>query len=101
MIRVLIADDHPIVRKGLQELVAGESDMKVTAESGNGLEVLRLIETERFDIVLLDISMPGMSGLEILQKIRPEHPNLPIRPERLSRNRTGHANAQSRGVRLP
>jgi DNA-binding NarL/FixJ family response regulator len=78
MIRVLIADDHPIVRKGLTELVAGEPDMTVTAESGNGLEVLRLIETERFDVVLLDISMPGMSGLEILQKIRPEHPNLPI-----------------------
>lgn len=78
MIRVLIADDHPIVRKGLRELVSGEPDMTVTAESGNGLEVLRLIETGNFDVVLLDISMPGMSGLEILQKIRPDHPNLPI-----------------------
>lgn len=75
MIRVLIADDHPIVRKGLRELVAGEPDMAVAAESGNGLEVVRLIETEPFDVVLLDISMPGMSGLEILQRIRP---NLPI-----------------------
>ena len=78
MIRVLIADDHPIVRKGLRELVAAQPDMTVTAESGNGLEVLHLVESEPFDVVLLDISMPGMSGLEILQKIRPEHPNLPI-----------------------
>lgn len=78
MIRVLIADDHPIVRKGLRELVAEESDMTVAAESGNGLEVLRLIQTGPFDVVLLDISMPGISGLDILQQVRPEHPNLPI-----------------------
>lgn len=78
MIRVLIADDHPIVRKGLRELVAGEPDMTVAAESGNGLEVLRLIASEPFDMVLLDISMPGISGLEILQRVRPAQPNLPI-----------------------
>lgn len=78
MIRVLIADDHPIVRKGLRELVASEADMIVAAESGHGLEVLRLIETGQFDVAILDISMPGISGLEILQKVRPERPHLPI-----------------------
>ncbi len=78
MTRVLIADDHPIVRKGLRELVAGEPDMTVAAESGDGLDVLRLIETGRFDVVLLDIGMPGISGLEVLQRVRPNFPDLPI-----------------------
>lgn len=78
VIRVLIADDHPIVRKGLRELVASEPDMIVVAESGNGDEVLRMFETESFDVAILDISMPGKSGLEIVQSVRPNHPNLPI-----------------------
>lgn len=78
MIRVLIADDHPIVRKGLRELVASEPDMIVAAEAGHGQEVLRLIQTGAFDVVILDISMPGISGLEVLQRVRPDFPNLPI-----------------------
>lgn len=78
MTRVLIADDHPIVRKGLRELVAGEPDMTVAAEAGDGLEVLRLVETGQYDVVILDIGMPGTSGLEVLSRIVPLYPALPV-----------------------
>jgi DNA-binding NarL/FixJ family response regulator len=78
MIRVLIADDHPIVRKGLRELVAGEPDMIVAAEAGDGLEVLKLVEAVQYDVVILDIGMPGISGLEVLSRIVPVHPALPV-----------------------
>lgn len=78
MTRVLIADDHPIVRKGLRELVAGEPDMTVAAEAGDGLEVLKLIEAGQYDVVILDIGMPGISGLEVLSRIVPVHPELPV-----------------------
>jgi two-component system invasion response regulator UvrY len=77
MIRVLIADDHPIVRRGLKQIVAGEADMSVT-EAGDGPEALALIDSGEFDMVLLDLSMPGMSGLEVLSRIRTRRPQLPV-----------------------
>jgi two-component system invasion response regulator UvrY len=77
MIRVLITDDHPIVRRGLRQIVASEADMDVT-EAGNGAEALQLIDTGEFNLVLLDLSMPGISGLEVLNRIRTQHPQLPV-----------------------
>jgi DNA-binding NarL/FixJ family response regulator len=77
MIRVLITDDHPIVRKGLMQIVANEADMTVT-EAGTGSEALGLIDTEDFNLVLLDLSMPGLSGLEVLSQIRTRRPQLPV-----------------------
>jgi two-component system invasion response regulator UvrY len=77
MIRVLIADDHPIVRRGLKQIVAGEADMSVT-EAGDGREALGLIDSGEFNMVLLDLSMPGMSGLEVLSRIRTRRPQLPV-----------------------
>ncbi len=76
-IRVLITDDHPIVRRGLRQIVACETDMNVT-EAENGAEALRLIDTAEFNVVLLDLSMPGMSGLEVLSQIRTRRPQLPV-----------------------
>jgi two-component system invasion response regulator UvrY len=77
MIRVLITDDHPIVRRGLKQIVADEADMIVT-EAGTGLEALRLIDTGEFNLLLLDLSMPGISGLEVLGQIRTRWPQLPV-----------------------
>jgi two-component system invasion response regulator UvrY len=77
MIRVLITDDHPIVRKGLKQIVACEADMNIT-EAGNGAEALRLIDTGAFDLVMLDLSMPGLSGLEVLNQIKTRYPQLPV-----------------------
>lgn len=78
MIKILIADDHPIVRAGLSRIVSKESDITVAGEAQNAREVLELIHRHEFDVVVLDISMPEKTGLEILEQIRAERPALPV-----------------------
>lgn len=78
MIRILIIDDHAIVRMGLKEMVAANPDMQVTFEASSGAEGLRVIRKNDLDIVLLDVCMPGLSGLETLQQSKVEKPQLPI-----------------------
>lgn len=77
-IRILIADDHPIVREGYKKILTSQPDMDVTGEAGNGQEVLDLIQKKDFELILLDISMPGRSGLEILKELRSRKPHLPV-----------------------
>lgn len=74
MIRVLIADDHPIVREGLRRCLADVGEIDAGDEAVNGQEVLARSRENRYDVVLLDISMPGRSGLEVLKQLRREHP---------------------------
>lgn len=78
MIRIVIADDHPIVRAGLKQILADASDIEVVAEAGDGHEILKLIRKENVDVVLLDISMPGLMGLDALKQMNVENPKLPI-----------------------
>lgn len=78
MIKILVADDHTIVREGLKQIVGEVGDMMVADEAGNGQEALQKIREGNFDVVLLDISMPGRSGLEVLKDIRAERPKLPV-----------------------
>lgn len=78
MIRILIADDHAIVRAGLKQLVAANPNIVVAAEASTGPEAMSLIRKESFEVVLLDISMPGRGGLEILSEIKKEYPRLPV-----------------------
>ena len=78
MIRTVIADDHPIVRAGLKQILSDASDIKVAAEAGDGHELLKLIRKEGVDVVLLDITMPGFMGLDALKQIKVEKPELPI-----------------------
>jgi len=78
MIRILVADDHTIVREGLKQILAEVSDMTVRDEAGSGQEALAKIRESEFDVVLLDISMPGRSGIEILKEIKTEQPKLPV-----------------------
>jgi two-component system, NarL family, invasion response regulator UvrY len=78
MIRIFIADDHAIVRKGLKQILSETPDMFVAAEAGSGEEALKRIAHNKFDIVLLDISLPGKSGLDILMQIKKEKPKLPV-----------------------
>lgn len=78
MIKILVADDHTIVREGLKQLLSEMPDMVITDEASNGQEVLEKVWKNDYDVVLLDISMPGRSGLEILTQLKRDKPNLHI-----------------------
>jgi two-component system, NarL family, invasion response regulator UvrY len=78
MIRILIADDHSIVREGVKSILANVPDVVVAAEACNGNEVLEKVRNETVDLVILDITMPGRSGLEVLKQLKIEYPNLPV-----------------------
>lgn len=78
MIRILIADDHPIVRRGLKQILAEEPDLAVRGEAQNGQEVLQLLSKQEWDVLVLDINMPGRSGLEVLQEVKDRKPSLPV-----------------------
>ena len=77
MIKILIADDHAIVREGLKQIVAEEKDMLVAGEAGNTNEMFELLKKENFAIIILDISMPGRSGLEALKFLKKNYPEVP------------------------
>ena len=76
--RILIADDHALFRAGVRSLLEGQTDWEVAGEAATGDEALRLMRTEDWDAVLLDISMPDRTGIDILRQIRPHKPDLPI-----------------------
>lgn len=78
MINILIADDHAIVREGLKQIVAEESDMRVSGEASNSDELFKLLSDQEFNVVVLDINMPGKSGLEALKDIKIQYPELPV-----------------------
>ncbi len=77
-IRILIADDHEVVRKGLKTIIADQQDMVVTGEAENGNEVLRIVEQEEFDLILLDFDMPEKNGLDTLIELKTSKPRLPV-----------------------
>jgi DNA-binding NarL/FixJ family response regulator len=78
MLRVVIVDDHPVVREGLKRIIAESNELSVTAEASDGEEALQTIRNHPCDIVLLDISLPKKSGLEVLKHLRTEQPRLPV-----------------------
>jgi DNA-binding NarL/FixJ family response regulator len=78
MLKILIADDHTIVREGLKQILTEMSEAVRTEDACNGQEVLEKVEKNHFDLLLLDISMPGRSGLEVLQQLKKERPSLPV-----------------------
>lgn len=78
MIRILIADDHTIMREGLKRILEGEADIEVVAEAVDGLDALKKIRAGGMDLVVLDLSMPGRSGVDLIRQIKEEFPKLPI-----------------------
>jgi len=78
MIRLLLADDHQIVREGLKGILAVHADLRVVAEACNSDEVIARIRGTELDVLVLDISMPGRTGLELIKLVHQERANLPI-----------------------
>jgi DNA-binding NarL/FixJ family response regulator len=78
MIRVVIADDHTIVREGLKQLLLAASDLEVAGEARDGHEVLERVRNSDFDVLLLDMSMPGKSGMELIRQVKGEKPKLRV-----------------------
>ncbi|MDB5742004.1 MAG: two component transcriptional regulator, LuxR family [Polaromonas sp.] len=78
MIRIVIADDHAIVREGLKRIITSADDMAVVGEAADGTEVMQQVRESEFDLLVLDLSMPGRSGMELIKLIRGEKPKLKI-----------------------
>jgi DNA-binding NarL/FixJ family response regulator len=78
LIRILLADDHNIVRDGLKRILAGTPDLQVAAEAASGDEALALVKANDYDVVMLDMSMPGLSGIDLIKRLKLEKPKLRI-----------------------
>ncbi len=78
MIRILVADDHSVVRQGIKQIVADSPDMQIVGEAATGHEALELVRSGSFDLIILDISMPGQGGLEILRELKAAAPALKV-----------------------
>ena len=78
MIRVLIADDHPIVRNGLKQILSDTQDMIVAGEASHAENLLSQLGAEPYDVIVLDITMPGRSGIDILKELRSHWPTIPV-----------------------
>jgi two-component system invasion response regulator UvrY len=78
VIKILVADDHPVVRLGLKQIIGPIPGMSVLGEARTGREALNLVDSQPWDIVLLDISMPDGEGLDVLKEIKRKHPRLPV-----------------------
>ena len=78
MIEILLADDHALFREGLKQILAKHPDLHIVEEVGNGDDVLQKVRLQSYDLVVLDISMPGQSGWDVLAEIKSEQPDLPV-----------------------
>jgi DNA-binding NarL/FixJ family response regulator len=78
LITILVADDHAIVRDGLKQILARTGDLVVGGEAKNGQEVLKLVRERNWDLLLMDMSMPGRNGIDLIKQVKSEHPRLPI-----------------------
>jgi DNA-binding NarL/FixJ family response regulator len=76
--KVLIADDHAVVRRGLRQILEAEPDLEVAGEATSGAEVMEALRIQRYDVAVLDITMPGRGGLDILHDIRQNFPELRV-----------------------
>ena len=78
MIRVVIADDHALMREGLKHILQSATDIEIAAEATDGFETLQVIRTNSCDVLVMDLSMPGRGGMELIRQIREEVPQLRI-----------------------
>ncbi len=77
-IRVLVADDHAIIREGLRVMLGNQPDMEVVGSAANGREAVRLVDEHEPDVVVIDISMPELNGIEAISQMLPRHPHIKV-----------------------
>jgi len=77
-IRILVADDHAVVRRGLRHILATTPDLAIAAEAGNGVEVLEKLRAGQFDVILMDVTMPGTNAVELIERLKELHPQVPV-----------------------
>ena len=77
-VEILIADDHAIIREGVRKIISDTSDLRVAGEASNGHDVLQMVQARNWDAVLLDMSMPGRNGIELIKLLKAQRPQLPI-----------------------
>ena len=78
MIRLVLADDHAILREGLKQILLTQGDIQIVAEAADGHEVLKRVRELDFDVLVLDMSMPGKSGVELIKQVKAERPKLRV-----------------------
>jgi DNA-binding NarL/FixJ family response regulator len=78
MVQILVADDHAVVRRGIRDILTAEADMTVTGEAADGHELSAIARREPWDVIILDLNMPGGSGLDILQNLKEWYPDRPV-----------------------
>ncbi len=78
MTNILVVDDHTLIRKGLKQLLEDSPDLKVTGEAESGIQAVSMMRTHPFDLILLDINLPDMHGIEVLKRFKSERPELKI-----------------------
>src|SRR5688500_17540209 len=77
-IKIIVADDHPVVRDGLVAVLNTQSDFEVVGEAGTGLDVIRLTNERNPNVILLDLEMPKLDGVEALRQVKAEHPDVEV-----------------------
>ena len=101
MLRILLCDDHPILREGLKKILLQQSDIRIVEEAGSGAEMLEKSAASRFDVIILDITLPDMNGLDVLKNLQAAGSRRGCpRPEHAPRGAVRHARAQGRGGRV-
>lgn len=78
MINIIIADDHPIVRAGLKQIIMEDNSIIVAGEASKGSELLHQVRQRDYDVILLDLTMPGMDGMDVLKQLKIEKPHIPV-----------------------
>ena len=78
MLKILIVDDHPLIRKGLRQILQESVHIGLVKEASNGVEAIELARDDRFDVIVLDISMPGKDGMEVLRDLKEMAPDTPV-----------------------